>query len=283
MGAKKVEDAINAIKAGNEARGRALLVDALRDDPKDESAWLLLAKVVSDKKQREDCLTQVLKINPENEIARLGLAKLDNRHEKTSVPVSKPKQNRNWLFAAGGSVLLLGALIASGLFWLIREKNTEVVAVDMSSVFTWKMIDEAALVEVGNQVRTSLEEEKRKLLAVNPDIYNEYLFWNNAEIMRYTGYLWVRLPVNPDDAGIIEVQELILFYEFYGPTDIETPTMKTVNVTVYVKVLDQDTGRLKIKRYEEDSSPFIFDCFVCPTYAFDQCFVLQGCNWINLR
>ena len=206
MGNKKVEDAISVIKAGNKVRGRALLVGALRDNPKDEVAWLWLAKVVDDKKQREDCLEQVLKINPENEIARLGLAKLNNRSEKATVPVSKPKQDRNRLLAISGIVLLLGVLIAIGVFWFIREKNTEVVAVDMSSVFAWEMIDEATLLEVGKQVRTSLEDEKRRLLAVNPDNYNAYLFWNNAEILRFTGYLRVRLPVEPD-LSLIHISE----------------------------------------------------------------------------
>ena len=59
--------------------------------------------------------------------------------------------------------------------------------------------------------------------------------------------------------------------------------METVNVTVFAQVVDPDTGKLKIKKYEENSAPFVLDCFACPTYVFDQCSVLQGCDWIDLQ
>lgn len=81
MSTEKLQQAITLIKAGNKKGGQNLLVDIVNTDPKNETAWLWLASVVSQDK-RIFCLEKVLDINPNNVQARQYLEKL-----KTNGPI----------------------------------------------------------------------------------------------------------------------------------------------------------------------------------------------------
>jgi predicted RNA-binding Zn-ribbon protein involved in translation (DUF1610 family) len=71
-----LDAAIQHIKAGHPAKARQLLVDLLRADPKNETAWMWLSSVVDDDRQRKDCLERVLALDPANEAARLQLTQM---------------------------------------------------------------------------------------------------------------------------------------------------------------------------------------------------------------
>jgi hypothetical protein len=68
--------AIAAIKAGDKAAGRRLLAAVIRNDPRNEAAWLWMAAALDSDEQRRTCLERVLAINPDNPTARRGLASL---------------------------------------------------------------------------------------------------------------------------------------------------------------------------------------------------------------
>ncbi len=68
--------AIAAVKAGDKAAGRRLLAAVLRDDPRNEAAWLWMSAATDSDEQRRACLERVLAINPDNPTARQGLARL---------------------------------------------------------------------------------------------------------------------------------------------------------------------------------------------------------------
>lgn len=72
----KLQQAIAQIRAGDKIGGKRLLGEVLRDDPNNETAWLWMSGVVETDQQRADCLERILKINPNNRQARLGLEKL---------------------------------------------------------------------------------------------------------------------------------------------------------------------------------------------------------------
>ena len=72
----KLQRAIAAIKAGDKETCKGLLIEALKEDRRNENAWLWMTQVVSTKDERIKCLQNVLKINPDNEKAKRGLAKL---------------------------------------------------------------------------------------------------------------------------------------------------------------------------------------------------------------
>lgn len=75
MSSEKLQKAIALIKSGDKKGGQNLLVDVVNSDPKNETAWLWLASVVSPDK-RIFCLEKVLSINPNNLQAKQYLEKL---------------------------------------------------------------------------------------------------------------------------------------------------------------------------------------------------------------
>jgi len=83
---------IAAAKEGRTVVARDLLRQAVRQNPKDETAWLWLSSVAPDDRERVFCLKQVLALDPGHEFARKGLAALgsappvDETAPSTSVP-----------------------------------------------------------------------------------------------------------------------------------------------------------------------------------------------------
>ena len=89
-----LQQAIDAIKAGDKATGKQLLIDeVLRINPRNEQAWLWMTQVVEADEDRINYLRHVLKINPNNEAAKRGLAALERKQPKKSrrvAPANSP-------------------------------------------------------------------------------------------------------------------------------------------------------------------------------------------------
>lgn len=71
-----LEDAIQHIRMGNRAEGRALLEDLLDADENNEDIWLWLSTVVDSDDDREICLENVLALDPDNVVAQRGIEAL---------------------------------------------------------------------------------------------------------------------------------------------------------------------------------------------------------------
>lgn len=95
----KLNQAIATIKAGDKQTGGQLLIEILKTEPHNENAWLWMTQVVS-KKDEIKCLERVLKINPDNAIAKKGMARLkpvetpnlDNIAPETNAPIIQRKK-----------------------------------------------------------------------------------------------------------------------------------------------------------------------------------------------
>lgn len=75
-----LKQAIAAIKSGDKATGKRLLIDeVLRNNPRNENAWLWMTQVADADEDRLNYLRHVLKINPDNEAAKRGLAALQDK------------------------------------------------------------------------------------------------------------------------------------------------------------------------------------------------------------
>lgn len=72
----RLQEAIARIKAGDGRRAAKLLAALLREDPKNEAAWMWLSATVSDAERQRFCLEKALEINPGNRFARDKLARL---------------------------------------------------------------------------------------------------------------------------------------------------------------------------------------------------------------
>lgn len=84
---KHLQEGIMAARAGDKQRAFDLLTRASNDPSTSEQAWLWLSGVVSDDSERLFCLDNVLRINPNHEVANRGAAMLRQKGVFPSVPV----------------------------------------------------------------------------------------------------------------------------------------------------------------------------------------------------
>ena len=73
---------IAAAQAGRREQARDLLAQLVQQDDKNVTAWLWLSGVVDDLANREVCLQHVLRLDPDNEAARRGLARVREQNLK---------------------------------------------------------------------------------------------------------------------------------------------------------------------------------------------------------
>lgn len=71
-----LEEAINAARNGDRIKAKDRLTRYLRYDQKNEQAWLWMSAVVESDRERIFCLTNALKLNPNNKTVKRGLALL---------------------------------------------------------------------------------------------------------------------------------------------------------------------------------------------------------------
>jgi hypothetical protein len=71
-----LQEGIQAAKRGDNAWAASLLRQALEFNPRNIPAWLWLSSVVETDPERRECLESVLAIDPDNQAARYGLARL---------------------------------------------------------------------------------------------------------------------------------------------------------------------------------------------------------------
>lgn len=81
-----LQKAIAAIKAGDPKFARELIAQIIKADRRNEQAWLWLTQTDISHEQKVKSLQNVLKTNPDNQVAKDGLAKLQGG-EPVAVPV----------------------------------------------------------------------------------------------------------------------------------------------------------------------------------------------------
>jgi len=87
----RLSEAIALIKAGRQDNARPILLQILKEDPRNETAWLWLVQTLPTDEQRIAALEQCLKFIPNSQRARLGLENLRARKTPPAVPpVEKP-------------------------------------------------------------------------------------------------------------------------------------------------------------------------------------------------
>jgi hypothetical protein len=78
------QDAIKAMKAGDQVKARDLLNEVIENDEENMDAWVALSKVVDNDDEKRICLTTILQLDPTNAYARKALEKSEAKIEKTS-------------------------------------------------------------------------------------------------------------------------------------------------------------------------------------------------------
>jgi len=87
---------------GNRELAKKYLADVLTEYPDEESAWMLMARMVDEKERRAECYEHVLKINPKNHEAQLWLGRIKSQDKtlrfrgfsnSTSASIPRPLKN----------------------------------------------------------------------------------------------------------------------------------------------------------------------------------------------
>ena len=61
---------------GNRELAKKYLSDFLAKYPEEEAAWMLMARILEDPEQKTACYERVLKLNPNNAEAKIGLTRI---------------------------------------------------------------------------------------------------------------------------------------------------------------------------------------------------------------
>lgn len=95
---KMLQEAIIAIANGQRKRGRDLLTRLLRANQTNPDYWLWMSSVVDSHKERVYCLQSVMRLDPQNPIARQGLV-LHGALTPAPGKAPTPFTNRTWTLA----------------------------------------------------------------------------------------------------------------------------------------------------------------------------------------
>jgi len=79
MSSDTLQSAIASIRSGDKETGKLLLAEVIRDDPRNETAWLWMSGAVDSVEERLYCLDRVLQINSNNDAARRGRTHLQQQ------------------------------------------------------------------------------------------------------------------------------------------------------------------------------------------------------------
>lgn len=106
-----LQQAVAAIKSGDRARGKQLLIRILEQDSKNEMAWLWMSKCVDEQAQKLDCIKHVLAINPNNETAQREHARLLTLANIVAPPSRAPQPPANPPKRKSSIPVLLGLIL----------------------------------------------------------------------------------------------------------------------------------------------------------------------------
>ncbi len=81
-----LEQAKEALRQGHKKQAREPLLRLLKEEPRNEIAWLWLCAACSTPQERRLCLQRVLQINPQNEMAQAALQELGRSTSATPTP-----------------------------------------------------------------------------------------------------------------------------------------------------------------------------------------------------
>ncbi|GJM42758.1 MAG: hypothetical protein DHS20C20_30400 [Ardenticatenaceae bacterium] len=82
----QLEKAVAYIKSGDKQAGKAVLLRILKTDPANSRAWMYMSAVVNKPEMKRKCLEEAIELQPNNEMARNALAKLNQKYPPPALP-----------------------------------------------------------------------------------------------------------------------------------------------------------------------------------------------------
>jgi hypothetical protein len=118
-----IKRAESAIKAGDTRTAFEILREVLAENPNSERAWWIMSGLVP-REQRAHCLNEVLRINPENKLARETLLTLTPQPPSptTTASTSETREKKTWFYTRG-SRLYVTIITDDGILHAQSDSN----------------------------------------------------------------------------------------------------------------------------------------------------------------
>lgn len=149
---------------GNRELAKKYIADLLAAYPDDEAAWMLLARVMQEKERKIECFERVLKINPKNEEAKLGIIRVRASISPTlplhkQIINQKPKSAPYRKMTRGALLTLIGFLLFGTTTYVIARSNPNSKIAQVLALATPTMEASAPLADdVAPQTRAEVSE-----------------------------------------------------------------------------------------------------------------------------
>ncbi len=126
---------------GNRELAKKYLTDFLAKYPRDESAWMLMARITEEPERKVECYERALKLNPNNSEAKIGLARIKfpsktlpkhNLVREISLPRSNPFKN----LLRGVGILASVVILLGTTSYVVARKNPESSVAKLLTVAT---------------------------------------------------------------------------------------------------------------------------------------------------
>lgn len=129
-----LQQARESLQQGERDIAQKQLADLLLKNPKNEKAWMLMARVVETPKQKKDCYERAIKINPNNIEAKKELIRIEfpgyTYDPKRGIVAETPKEmaGRFRFFTGAAFVMMaiLAALISSTLVYAKNNPDSQI-------------------------------------------------------------------------------------------------------------------------------------------------------------
>jgi len=117
---RQLANAREAISKGDTKTAQQVLASLLNQDSQNIEAWLLLSDILENPQQRIDCLNRVLRLDQNNEIAKI---KLEDLTKTKNSATEEKRENLNKLLGRniviiGIALVFIGAILTAGIFAL---------------------------------------------------------------------------------------------------------------------------------------------------------------------
>ena len=119
---KYVDEGIKALRNKDKTTALRLLSTAVKQDPRDERAWLALAATVDKKEQRIFCLKKVLALNPNNAVAKRELLKNTSHSTRATPNNFRKKSVSKKTIAISGIAVLVCICIVIITFGVVGQQ-----------------------------------------------------------------------------------------------------------------------------------------------------------------
>ncbi len=131
----QLAQAQQAFQQGDKLTAQKLLAQLITREPRNESAWMLMARVVAEKERRIECYERVIKLNPNNFDAKKDLVRLqfpgytfDAQHGIVVENSSQLSKRFNFLMRSSFAVMAILLILASTTFAIAKNNPQSPVA-----------------------------------------------------------------------------------------------------------------------------------------------------------